>query len=66
MPILKTIIDGNVVRSTTGGGTRVLAHPARQAVDGSFGITGGLTPSPAPNAITEAFLTTLNPNSSLQ
>jgi VCBS repeat-containing protein len=133
-PTLRTIIDGNVVRNTTGGGIRVLAgnsngtsevkvtnndvangfagtsgidigngssadaafNPtmcatisgntvAANAPSGGgntfpgillskrfttatpyqFGVTGGLTPSPAPNVITEAFLTGLNPNANL-
>ena len=35
------------------------------AAEYQFGLTGGLAPSPATNATTEAFVTGLNPNSSL-
>jgi VCBS repeat-containing protein len=58
-------ISGNTVAANApslGGNTFPGILLAKRV--GEFGVPG-LTPSPAPNATTESFLTTLNPNSNL-
>jgi hypothetical protein len=58
-------ISGNTTAANVRASANVFPGILLAKRNGQFGITGGLTPSPAPNATTEAFLTGLNPNSSL-
>jgi hypothetical protein len=64
-PTMCVTISGNTTAANVAASPNVFPGILLAKRTGQFGITGGLTPSPAPNATTEAFLTGLNPNSNL-
>jgi hypothetical protein len=64
-PTMCATISGNTTAANVTASPNVFPGILLAKRAGQLGITGGLTPSPAPNAITESFLTTLNPNSNL-